>query len=72
MFLAHVYGKLNISAVAGPGIAVDNMSDCRSRGQKFDPGSVPYFPEDYFDHEIVSTAILLPSTNSRKVFVSYK
>ena len=25
-----------------------------------------------FDHEIISTAILLPSTDSRKVGVSYK
>ena len=46
------------------------MSDCRSRGHKFDPGLVPYFVE--IDHEIISTAILLPSADSRRVVVSYK
>ena len=40
--------------------------DCRSRGWEFDPGLVPYF------HEIISTAILLPSADSRRVVVSYK
>ena len=49
--------------------AVGNMSDCRSRGREFDPGKVPYFMEN--DHEIIATAILLPSADSRRV-VSYK
>ena len=42
------------------------MSDCRSRGHEFDPGPVPYF------REIISTAILLLSADSRRVVVSYK
>ena len=50
----------------GPGSAVGNVSghrlvsDCRSRGHKFDPGPVPYFRGDY---EIISTVILLPSVD---------
>ena len=56
--------------------AVGNMSgcryvsDCRSRGRKFDPGPVPYFRE--IDHEIISMTILFPSADSRRVVVSYK
>ena len=30
----------------GPRITVGNVSDCRSRGREFDPGSVPYFSGD--------------------------
>ena len=58
-------GKLfNIFFLTGPRSAVGNVSgyrcvsDCRSRGREFDPGSVPYFGGD---HEIISTVILLPS-----------
>ena len=40
-------------------------SDCRSKGCEFDPGRVPYFPY-FFDHEIISTVILLSSTESFK------
>ena len=46
----HMVDKLNI--FAGPRSAVGNMcgyrcvSDCRSRGQEFDPGPVPYFRGD--------------------------
>ena len=54
-----------------PHSAVGNMSgnrcesDCRSRGREFDPGAVPYtFVE--IDYEIISTVILLPSTESFK------
>ena len=53
----------------GPHRAVGNvsdyrcLSDCRSRGHKFDPGPVPYFRGDY---EIISTVILLPSAESFK------
>ena len=50
-----------------PCSTVCNMSDCRSRGHKFDPGPVPYFCG-----EIISTASLLPSADSRRVVVSYK
>ena len=52
----------------GPRSAVSKVSgyrcesDCRSRGWEFDPGPVPYFRE--IDHEITSTVILLPSTES--------
>ena len=46
------------------------VSDCRFRGQEFDPGKVPYFRGDCC--EIISTAILLPSADSRRIVVSYK
>ena len=36
----------------------------RSRGPEFDPSQVPYFVE--IDDEIISTAILLPSADSRR------
>ena len=42
------------------------MSDCRSRGCKFDRGQAE------IDHEIISTAVLFPSAVSRRVVVSYK
>ena len=54
-----------------PCSAVGNVSDCRSRGHKFDPSLVPYtFTK--IDHEIISATILFPSTDLRRVFVSYK
>ena len=46
------------------------MSDCRSSGREFDPGSVPYFRRGL--HKIISTAILLSYADSRRVVVSYK
>ena len=46
------------------------MSDCRSRGCEFDPARYHTFME--IDHEIISKAILLPSADSRRFFVSYK
>ena len=47
------------------------MSDCRSRGCESDPGPESLtFAE--IDHEIISTTILLPTTNSRRIVVSYK
>ena len=39
-----------------------------ARGGEFDPGPVPFF--GVFDHEIISTAILLPSPDPRRVVVS--
>ena len=45
------------------------VSACRSRGLEFDPGPLPTFVE--IDHEIMSTAILLLSADSRRVVVSY-
>ena len=42
----------------------------RSRVGEFDPGTSHTFAE--IDHEIVSTTILLPSGDSRRVVVSYK
>ena len=50
------------------GSAVGNMSgnrfesDCRSRGREFDPSRYHTFME--FDHEIISTVILLSSAES--------
>ena len=49
------------------------MSDCRSRGRKFNHGLVPYshtFVE--IVHEIISMTILLPSTDLRGVVIRYK
>ena len=37
------------------------VSECRSRGRKFDPGLVPSFTFVEIDSEIISTIILLPS-----------
>ena len=45
----------------GPHDAVDSESDCRSRGHKFDPSSVPYFLG--IDCEIISTVILFLPLN---------
>ena len=52
------------------------MSDCRyrsgcsSRGHEFNLRPAHTFVE--IEHEIISTAILLPSPDSRRVVVSYK
>ena len=46
------------------------VSDCRSRGCEFDPSLVPYFRWDWSWNN--STAILLPSADSRRVVFSYK
>ena len=46
------------------------MSDCRFRVAISIPAWSHYFVE--IDHEIISTAILLPSADSRGVVVSYK
>ena len=46
------------------------MSDCRFWGREFDPTRSHTFME--IDNEIIFTAILLPSTGSRRVVVSYK
>ena len=42
-------------------------AECRSRGCEFDPG-----PVRCIDNAIISTAILLPPADSRRVVVSYK
>ena len=52
----------------GPIRAVGNESDCRSRDRKFDRALYPTFVE--IDHEIISSHS--PSTDSRRVVVSYK
>ena len=48
----------------GPHSAVGNLSDCRTRSGEFDSVEI--------DHDIISTAILRPSADSRRVVVSYK
>ena len=53
-----------------PHSAVKNLSGCRFRGCEFDPGASHTLRE--IDHEIISTAIFVPSTDSRRVVVSYK
>ena len=61
---------LHVTSGTGLPSAVGNVSgnrcesDCRSRGPEFNPGPVPYFCGD--SHEIISTIILLPSTESFK------
>ena len=52
------------------GCAVGNVSDYRSKDHKFNPAPVNNFME--IDHEIISTAIIIPSTDSIRVVVSYK
>ena len=47
-----------------------DLSDCRSRGCEFFPARSNTFME--IDHEIIFTAILIPSAHSRRVVVSYK
>ena len=49
---------------------MNGVSDCRPRDREFDPGPISYFWE--IDHEMISTAILLPSAESRRVLFSYK
>ena len=45
-------------------------SNCRSRGREFNPGLAHTFAE--IDREIISMTILSPSTDPRRVVVSYK
>ena len=54
----------------GPRSTAGSMSDCNSRGHNLIPAPSHTFPE--IDHEIIFTAILLPSADSRRVVVSYK
>ena len=62
---------------AGPRSTVPNvsgyrcMSDCRSRGRKFDPGPVPYFRRLFMKWFLRSFSSLL-LIHSRRVVVSYK
>ena len=53
-----------------PRRAVGNMSDCKSRGRKLILARSHTFTE--IDLEIISSAILLPSANPRRIVVSYK
>ena len=46
------------------------MPDCRFRGHEFDPGLSYTFAE--IDHEIILSAILIPSSDSRRVVFSNK
>ena len=65
----------NICDEAGPLSTFGNLfdcryvSDCRSSGHKIPAWSYTFVE---IDHEIISTTILLPSTDSRRVVVSYK
>ena len=63
--------------LTGPRSTVSNVSgnrwesDCRSRGREFNPARSHTLVE--IDHEIISTAILLPSAELfKRVVVSYK
>ena len=61
----------------GPPRAVGHMSVCRYMCLTANPGvtnSIPVWSRTFagIDHEINSTAILLPSADSRRVVVSYK
>ena len=59
--VASAIGKTGLRSAVGNVSGYRCVSDCRSRGSKFDPGPVPYFME--IDHEIISTVILLPSAD---------
>ena len=54
----------------GPRSAVRLVSGCRSRVWELIPAWFHTLGE--IDHEIISTAFLLPSADSRRVVVSYK
>ena len=62
--------RFNCILCTGPRSAVGKVSgnrwesDCRSRGREFDPARSHTFEE--IDYEIISTVILLPSTESFK------
>ena len=58
-----------MTLITGLRSAVGKVSDCRSRGHEFVPARSHSFTE--IDHEIISTAILLPSADSRRVVVSF-
>ena len=47
------------------------MSDCRSRDQEVDPG-IPSYTFVEIGHEMISTAYLLPSADSRRVVIIFK
>ena len=72
--MQHCIFLFSVKDNAGQGSAVGNvsdcryLSDCRSRSCEFELDLVPTFLET--DHEIISTAILLPSAYSRKVVIS--
>ena len=57
--------------LSGPHSSVGNVSgnrcesDCRSRGREFDPPGPILLVE--IDHEMISTVILLPSTEFRAI-----
>ena len=46
------------------------VSDCKLRSREFDHGQSHTFVE--IEHELISSAILLPSADSKRVVVSYK
>ena len=53
-----------------PCSAVGSESDCRSRDCEFDPSQVPYFRWDWLSNNFSDHSP--PSTDSRKIVVSYK
>ena len=71
LFLLHQTGHTGLRSTVGNVSGLRCVSDSNSRGPEFNPGWVSYFLGD--DHEIISTVILLPSTDSfKKGVVSYK
>ena len=54
----------------GPGGAVGNVSDCRSRGRELISAQSSTLAE--IDHEIISTAVTLSRVYSRRVVVNNK
>ena len=57
------------STLLGPPSAAGNVSDCRSRGRKLDPGLVPILPWRLIVKQFLWP--FLPSTDFRRVVVSY-
>ena len=66
-----LFAKIGLHSAVGSVSDCRYASDCNIRGHELDPGPVPYLFKE-IDHEIISTTILLPSTDSRRVVVSYK
>ena len=63
---------IQIGQLSAIGESMNRLSSachCRSRLRKFDPSPIFFVGIEY---EIISTAILLSSTDSRRVVVSYK
>ena len=67
--VAYQHSHLPLYRETRPRSAVGNMSDCRSRVASTIPAGSHAFVE--IDHEMIAIAILVPSTDLRRVGVYY-